>query len=231
MLLSVEDHARIELAIAIAERATRGEIVCVVTDEVGPYAEVPLAWASVAALLLPLLVLVVAGVAKSFDYALGGWAVAHLAATHAAVLAALTIYALLQCMVFLTVFVVVSIPPMRRRLTPASLKRLRMHWRTQQQFFERGLDQTSERTGVLIFISLNDRLAEVLADRGINEKVAALAWSDVIADLVAGVEEGKPGDSIVAAVDRCGRLLTEHFPASPDNSNELSDRVVESPRV
>ncbi|MBI5941025.1 MAG: TPM domain-containing protein [Caulobacterales bacterium] len=231
MLLSFEDHARIEMAIATAERATRGEIVCVVTDEVGPYAEVPLAWASAAALLLSLLALVVAGVAKSFDYALGGWAVAQLAATHAAVLTALTIYALLQFTVFLTVFVVVSIPPMRRRFTPASLKRLRVHGRAREQFFERGLDRTSERTGVLIFISLNDRLAEVLADRGINDRVDALAWSDVVADLLAGARRGKPADGIVAAVGRCGRLLTEHFPASPDNSNELSDRVVESPRL
>lgn len=145
MLLSSEDHARIEFAIATAERATRGEIACVVTDEVGPCDEVPLAWAAAGALVLPLLALVAAGVAKPFDYALGGWAVAHLAVTHAAVLTALTTYALFQCMVFLTVFVVVSIPPMRRRLTPASLKRLRMRGRTQQQFFERGLTrQVSE---------------------------------------------------------------------------------------
>ncbi len=231
MLLSSEDHARIELAIATAERTTRGEIVCVVTDEVGPYAEVPLAWASVTALVLPLLALVVAGVAKSFDYALGGWAVVHLAATHAAMLTALTTFALLQCMVFLTVFVVVSIPSMRRRLTPRSLKRLRVRGRAQEQFFERGLDRTSERTGVLIFISLNDRLAEVLADRGINDRVDALAWRDVVADLLAGIRQGKPADGIVAAVGRCGRLLADPFPASPGNSNELSDRVIESPRV
>lgn len=231
MLLGFEDHARIEQAIMIAERTTRGEIVCVVTDEVGPYAEVPLAWASVTALVLPLLALVVAGVAKSFDYALGGWTDGRLTATHAAVLTTLTTYALLQCMVFLTVFVVVSIPSMRRRLTPRSLKRLRVRGRAQEQFFERGLDRTSERTGVLIFISLNDRLAEVLADRGINDRVDALAWSDVVADLLAGIRQGKPADGIVAAVRRCGRLLAGPFPASPDNSNELSDRVIESPRV
>lgn len=231
MSLSSEDHARIELAIAAAERTTRGEIVCVVTDEVGPYAEVPLAWAAAGALVLPLLALVAAGLARSFDYALGGWAVVHLAAAHAAVLTALTTFALLQCTVFLIVFVVVSIPPVRRRLTPRSLKRLRVRGRAREQFFERGLDRTSERTGVLIFISLHDRLAEVLADRGINARVDPSVWSDVVADLLAGIRQGRPADGIVAAVGRCGRLLAEHFPASPNHPNELADQVIESPRV
>src|SRR3990167_131614 len=105
MLLSSEDHVRIELAVATAERATRGEIVCVVTDEVGPYAEVPLAWAAVVALVIPLLMLAGAGAAGLFDYAFGGWVAAQLAATHVAVLTALTTYALLQCTLFVGVFV------------------------------------------------------------------------------------------------------------------------------
>src|SRR3990167_5696414 len=73
MLLSSEDHVRIELAIETAERGTRGEIVCVVTDEVGPYAEVALAWAAVVALVFPLLMLAGASAVGLFDYAFRGW--------------------------------------------------------------------------------------------------------------------------------------------------------------
>lgn len=231
MLLSSEDHVRIELAIATAERGTRGEIVCIVTDEVGPYAEVPLAWAAVVALVFPFLMLAGAGAVGLFDYAFGGWVAAQLAATHAAVLTALTTYALLQCTLFVGVFVIASIPPIRRRLTPVLLKRARVRKRALEQFFERGLNETEERTGVLIFVSLNDRRAEVLADSGINAKVDASAWSDVVTDLVAGVVAGRPGDGIVAAIGRCGGILAGHFPAEPDNLDELPDRLIESPRV
>lgn len=231
MLLSSEDHHRVETAVAVAEAATRGEIVCVVTDEAAPYAEVPLAWAAAAALLLPLVALAVAGVARHFDYAFGGWAAGHLAAIHAAVLAALTGYALVQVAVFMGVFVFVSIPQVRRRLTPAAHKRAQVRARALEQFYARGLDKTRERTAVLIFVSLHDRRAEVLADTGICEKVDASAWNDVIADLVAGIRGGKPGDGFVAAIERCGRHLAEHFPARPDNPNELPDTLVEAPRL
>jgi putative membrane protein len=231
MLLSSEDHHRIEQAVAAAEATTRGEIVCVVTDEAAHYAEVPLAWAAAAALLLPLVALAVAGVAGRFDYAFGGWAAGHVAAVHAAVLTALTSYALAQGVLFIGVFALVSIPPIRRRLTPTPHKRAQVRARALEQFYARGLDKTRERTAVLIFVSLHDRRAEVLADSGISDKVDASAWSDVIADLVAGIRARKPGDGFVAAIERCGRHLAEHFPAGPDNPNELSDTLVEAPRI
>ena len=231
MLLSSEDHHRIEKAVTAAEATTRGEIVCVVTDEAAHYGEVPLAWATAAALLVPLVALAVAGVAGRFDYAFGGWAAGHVAAAHAAVLTALTSYALAQGALFIGVFALVSIPPIRRRLTPTPHKRVQVRARALEQFYARGLDKTRERTAVLIFVSLHDRRAEVLADSGISDKVDASAWSDVIADLVAGIRDRKPGDGFVAAIERCGRHLAEHFPAGPDNPNELSDTLVEAPRI
>jgi putative membrane protein len=231
MLLSSEDHHRIEQAVAAAEAATRGEIVCVVTDEAAHYAEVPLAWAAAGALLLPLLALTVAEVTGRFDYGLGGWVAGHIAAAHAAVLTALSSYALFQIALFAVLFVFVSIPPIRRRLTPTSHKRMHVRARALEQFLARELDKTRERTGVLIFVSLHDRRAEVLADSGISDKVDPSAWNEVIADLVSGVRAGKSGDGFVAAIDRCGRLLAEHFPAGPDNPNELPDALIESPQI
>jgi len=228
MLLSRDDHDRIERAIAAAEATTRGEIVCSVTDEAATYAEVPLAWAATGALLLPLLALAVARAAGHFDYALGGWSAAHVAAMHAAVLTALTGYALLQCLLFASIFALVSLSPVRRALTPPALKRTRVRERALEQFFARGLDKTREHTGVLIFVSLKDRRAEVLADSGINAKVGAAAWDKAIEDLLSGVKVGDPGRGLVAAIERCGRLLTEHFPAGPENPDELPNALIET---
>lgn len=229
MLLKPDDHARIERAVAAAEATTRGEIVCAVTDEAATYAEVPLAWAATGALLLPLVALAVARAAGHFDYALGGWSAAHVAAMHAAVLTALTGYALLQCLLFAGIFALVSLPPIRRALTPPSLKRTRVRERALEQFFARGLDKTRDHTGVLIFVSLKDRRAEVLADSGINAKVGAAAWDKAIEDLQVGVKAGEPGSGLVAAIEGCGRLLAEHFPADSENPNELPNALIETP--
>jgi putative membrane protein len=228
MLLNSDDHRRIAQAVGVAEATTRGEIVCVVVDEAAGYAEVPLGWAAAGALVLPILALAATEAAGQFDYAFGGWAAAHLAAAHAAVVTALTGYALVQCMLFVAILVLVSVPPIRRRLTPASLKRAHVRARAMEHFFAQGLDKTREHTGVLIFVSLKDRRAEVLADTGINRKVDPSTWNDVIGDLVAGVRTGKPGDGFVAAIERCGRHLTKHFPAAPGNANELPDALIEN---
>jgi putative membrane protein len=231
MLLAPVDHERIAQAISAAEATTRGEIVCVVTDEAAHYAEVPLAWAAAAALLLPLVALALAGVAGRFDYSFGGWTAGHVAAIHAAVLTALSSYALVQGVLFIAVFAVVTIPQVRRRLTPTPHKRSQVRARALEQFYARNLDKTRERTAVLIFVSMYDRRAEILADSGISDKVDASVWTDVTADLVAGIRAGRPGDGFVAAIERCGRHLAEHFPAGPDNPNELADALVEAPRI
>jgi putative membrane protein len=233
MLLNSADHERIAHAVATAEATTRGEIVCVVIDEAAPYAEVPLAWAAIGALVLPLLALAafaVAAALRHFDVP-GGWAAAQVAAPHAAVLTTLTGYAALQCILFMGIFIFVSLTPIRRRLTPPSLKRARVRRRALEQFFASALHKTRERTGVLIFVSLNDRRAEVLADLGISEKVDPSEWEAAIADLVAGIRARRPGDGFVAAIERCGQLLAYHFPAGPDNPNERPDGLVESPQV
>ena len=190
----------------------------------------PLAWAAAVALLLPLLALAGAQVTGHFDYGLGGWEAGHIGAAHAAIFATLGIYALFQIGFFVLLFVVFSIPPIRRRLTPPSHKRLHVRERAMEQFLARDLDKTREQTGVLIFVSLQDRRAEVIAGAEISDKLDPSAWDDVIADLVAGLKAGEPGDGFVSAIERCGRILAEHFPAGPNNPNELPDTLVEDPQ-
>jgi putative membrane protein len=228
MLLSPQDHQRIEQATAAAEATTRGEIVCVVADEAAPYMEVPLAWAAAGALVLPLIPLSLGALAAHFDDGLRGWSVAHIAATHATVATALGAYALLQCMLFIAIALLASIPAVRRFLTPGSLKRGHVHQRALEQFFARDMHTTRERTGVLIYASLKDRRAEVVADTGINAKVGSQAWDGVITQLVTGMKAGEPGNGFVAAIEASGRLLATHFPAERDNPNELPNAITET---
>ena len=228
MLLSPQDHKRIELATAAAEATTRGQIVCVVAREAAPYMEVPLAWAATGALLVPAALIWLGGAATHWFDNLWGWSAFHLAATPATVAAALGAYALLQCLLFVAIALLASIPAVRRALTPASLKHGHVHQRALEQFFARGMENTRERTGVLIYASLTDRCAEVVADEGVNARVAPHDWANVIAALTVGMKAGKPGDGFVAAIETCGRLLAAHFPAEGANRNELPDAIVET---
>lgn len=222
MLISDTDKARVAEAIADAETRTAGEIFCVVARECSDYRVVPLAWAIVAALLAPPLI-AAAGVDIGRMVAFG-WQAGHRAADWRFAFLA---YAAIQAAVLVAAWLVFSIPPVRRLLTPRWMKRERVHRAALDQFLARGLHLTRDRTGVLIFLAEAERHAEIVADDGITAKVTASAWAPPVADLLKAAKAGRIGDGIVEAVRQCGALLAQHFPPRPDDTNELPNRVVE----
>ena len=93
------------------------------------------------------------------------------------------------------------------------------------EFHRLGLDKTREKTGVLVLIILRQKAAEILADKGINDKVPADYWNDIVNIIVDGFKEGKPYSGICRAVGLIGDKLGEHFPRKPDDTNEIPDNV------
>ena len=228
MLLSMSEHKRIAEAVAAAEATTRGEIVCVVVDEVSHYGEVPIAWAAAVTLLLSPLLIAIAALVNQFDYTFGGWAIAHIAATHMAVLVALTDYAIFQFLLFITIFTVVWIPIVRRRLTPAALKRDHVRKRAMEHFFARNVQRTRTQAGILLFFALKERRAELIADTAISDKVDPAAWEAIIVALIADVRANTLTEGFITAIASCSRLLAMHFPAGSEDINELPDDVIEA---
>ena len=94
-------------------------------------------------------------------------------------------------------------------------------------FFKRGLSNTKEKTGVLIFISIFERKVWILADSGINEKVGHSRWKEVVEIIIEGIKKKRQGDSIVKAITIVGNILTEHFPIRPDDIDELDNLIVD----
>jgi putative membrane protein len=80
---------------------------------------------------------------------------------------------------------------------------------------------------VLIYISLVEHHAEIVADAGINERVPPGFWQAIIDGLTAEIAAGRLAAGLVQAVGACGDALREHFPRHPGDQNELPDRVVE----
>jgi len=230
-MLNAEGRAAVEAAVRAAEAGTRGEIYCVLAAESSDYREVPLAWAAGAALLGPALLLLF-GVRVTAPEALQGWTAAQVgAAAEAAAHNALLGAVLLQGFLFVAVLLLAMIAPVRRLLTPRGLKRHRVRQHAQELFVAKGLHGTRERTGVLIFVSQAEHMVELVADDGIDAKVEQSVWDEAVAVLVKGVKRGAPAEGFVAAIERCGAVLAEHFPATDDNPNELPDSLVMIPKL
>jgi len=102
--------------------------------------------------------------------------------------------------------------------------------RARQQFAARNLSATRERTGVLIFVSLEEHMAEIIADEGIASRVSPEVWDRAMAALVDGMRRGDPGTGFAQAVRLCGEVLAAHFPVRDDNPDELPNALVELPR-
>ncbi len=120
-----------------------------------------------------------------------------------------------------------ALPGLRIRLAPRRWQYMRAHDNALKQFLARNVHLTAERTGVLIFVSLAERYAEIVADAGINAKVPQDMWDSIVAGLIDDARHGRLADGFVTAVAAVGALLAEHFPVRPDDINELDDHLVE----
>lgn len=199
MQITAEDHATISAAIAQAESRSCGQIVCVLARASSDYAHVPLIWASMGALIAP-------------------WPLIYLTPWSAQ-----RIF-LAQLILFLLVGLLFSWMPLRLALVPRAFRRARAHHAALEQFVLRGIDRTSNRCGVLIFVSLAERYARIIADEGIAQKVSAAEWQGAIDALIAHMRDGRIAAGFVAAIERCGTVLAAHAP--PDGSpNALRDRL------
>ena len=109
---------------------------------------------------------------------------------------------------------------------PRSIKRARAHRARVEQFLAHGLHTTEARTGVLVFVSLAERYAEIVADAGIAAKVEQRVWNETIARLLAETRAGRLADGLVGAIERAGAVLAAHFPPRPATANELPNELI-----
>jgi len=100
--------------------------------------------------------------------------------------------------------------------------------RALRAFYEHNLHATRDATGILILASLLERRVQILADRGIHQKVGDAAWHGAAKALTRALKEKRTGDGFCEAIAICGDLLAHHFPASGVNPNELPNAPIQS---
>ena len=83
---------------------------------------------------------------------------------------------------------------------------------------------TEENNGVLIYLLLADRDAEIVADRGINAKVQAVEWEQICRRMEAAFTRGEFEQGVLAGIGEVSRLLARYYPARPGDRNELADQ-------
>jgi putative membrane protein len=222
MRLSAEDHAKVTAAVAAAEEHTDGEIVTIVARTSDAYHDVGLHWAVLASLLVLALLSAFPNSVDAIHFLTGDpWN------EHVSTGTALTIATVLATVTFLVVRYLLAIRPLRMALTPAATKTRRVHARALALFRASAEHRTIAATGVLLYLSLDEHRAEIVADVGIHSRVSSDVWGHAMAALVAAVKDGRPGDGMAAAVQEIGVVLAEHFPRTGSNPNELPDRLIE----
>ena len=87
------------------------------------------------------------------------------------------------------------------------------------------MQKTKLRNGVLFYLAIKDRRFAILGDSGINQKVPADFWEEIIANSIQKLKEGQYSDCISEAVIKAGNQLKEHFPYQKNDVNELSDDI------
>jgi putative membrane protein len=116
------------------------------------------------------------------------------------------------------------LPRVRIALVPRKARRAVAHRVAMEQFTARGIARKKDRSGILIFVSLAERYARIIADEGIAARVPQSKWQGAIDALVAHMRDGRIVDGFVTAIDVCGNELASHFPRAETSRDELADR-------
>ena len=199
--LPPEALERVAAAVARAEAGTAGEIVVMLCARSGLYRSIPLAAALAAVLVAPWPLI-----------ALTAWSAAAIALVQAALAALVLALGLHE--------------GARLAVLPRGLRRARVRAAAARAFRLRGLDRTRGRTGLLLYLALAERHAEIVADTGVLARIPAGAWEAILGDLAVALGRGEAEAGLVAAVERIGERLATALPAGPADADELPNRVI-----
>ncbi|MEO5756506.1 MAG: TPM domain-containing protein [Mesorhizobium sp.] len=206
--ISPGDHERIAAAIRAAEARTDGEIYCVVAHASDGYF-FPAAFMATVCML---------AVSLAVGYGLEAWWLSI----------RLPHFVLAQLLALACVLALLwTLPLLRIHLVPRRMRYQAAHTNAVKQFLARNVHRTAARTGVLVFVSIAERYAEVVADSGIDSRVGQHVWDGVVRDLTAHAGDDRLADGFVKAIEQVGAVLAEHFPVTSGDTNELDDHLVE----
>jgi len=158
-------------AVAAAEANTSGEIVPVLADRSDGYTDVALLWAvAIAFTAMAAITAFPAFYMGIVDRILGNWS--HIW-TPGELLTLVTGVGLLK---FLGMWAIQAWQPLKFALIPKPVKVARVRDAAIRHFKVGADRRTHGRTGVLLYLSMREHRAEIVADEAIDSKVDAEVW-------------------------------------------------------
>jgi putative membrane protein len=204
--LTVVDLERIEGALTQAEKKTAGEIVPMVVRQSSAVGHVPMMLLLIGFIVILILELINFAILR---HAVPLWATA-----------------LIPVMLFLFVRLLYHRPSVQRFLTLSEDRHQQVEERAVLEFLKNGLNRTQDSTGVLIYISMMERRAVVLGDRGIAEKLKPAVWNGIIDKLTHHMGRKELAEAICQAIEQVGDILSAHFPLQGTPRNELKNQLL-----
>jgi putative membrane protein len=220
--LSEAQKDKVSSAVAAAELETSGEIVTVLAERSDGYTDVALWWAVLASFTaMSVFALFPDFYLTSLDWLLGGWTHGW---TTGEVLSIMLGIGLLK---FLGVLAIQLWQPLKFFLVPPKVKHERVREAAIRHFKVGAERRTHGATGILVYLSMREHRAEIVADEAIAAKVPAEVWGEAMADMLIEIRQGRIAEGIAAGVRDVGKVLSQEFPRALDDVNELPDRLIE----
>lgn len=220
--LNEDQHRIVTDAVKQAELTTSGEIVTVLADRSDGYSDiVQLYCAAIAFTAMSVFAFVPAPFLDLWDSLSGGWGNEWSTGELASMTIALGLVAyLVGTLVFLS-------DAVRFALIPAPTKSARVHAQAIKHFKVGAEARTKGKTGVMIYLSMREHRAEIVADDSIAEKVEPEVWGEAMAEMLDEIRLGRIAEGMAVGVRDVGYVLSQHFPVDEDDENELPDRLIE----
>ena len=218
---TIEDRQRVSNAVHDAESNTSGEIVTIVADRSDTYQDIALVYAGLASLFVPVLFAAWPALPLAMlAHLTSGWGTTEVRDLMLLTFAAMVIVAMIK-------FGGLQWEPLRMFFTPRTVRRHRVRRRAIELFKVGAEARTTGSTGILVYLSLGEHMAEIVADEAVHKKVPDTEWGDAMIALIVEAREGRIADGMISAVARIGSILATHLPRAADDVNELPDRLIE----
>ncbi len=96
----------------------------------------------------------------------------------------------------------------------------------QKRFVKLGMTNTRQRNAVLLYFAPAVQQFAIIGDVGIHEKCGQPFWDEIVSEMTPLLKAGQFTDAVLRAIEHTGQLLSEHFPRTPDDINELPDKLL-----
>lgn len=219
-MISPEDRRRVAQQVAAAEAMTSAEIVPVIAGSSGRYdrpEDLVGLWGAIAGVLIAWQFLP----RQSAVHGTGDWGQVWQMEWHAGVLVAALVAGFV-----LGAMLASRITWLRRLCTTTGEMQAEVAARSSQVFFDQRVHHAAGNGGLLLYISLYERMARVSADRLVLEKLGQPALDDLCAKFSERLAKGGPVSALCETIEEAGRLLASVLPREAGDVNELPDALV-----